>query len=246
MQIQELNSELRRLLDFEPAKGEWRFLPYDAFQFAGHPVDPREAVAVALANKPELLLLALLEAESNSGDLQALRKQLGMLNSVLGQAPAAKCPKLQQLLANLCGSSGDELASRQQQLRQYHAQRRRDVAEEVRQAAVTILNQPAVIVLTRERAESWRARVEEMEEKETKGVGSFAETTEARVEWLKVRRNVVEEIITLQRARVRLRQAQGILPLQCKPSTPMLSQDGNCSAPPMQPAVTRPAQLPGA
>ncbi|HEY7314083.1 MAG TPA: TolC family protein [Gemmataceae bacterium] len=218
IQIEELNSELRRLLDFEPVKGEWRFLPFDAFHLEGHAVDPDEAVATALANKPELLLLSLLESESTSGDLKALRQQLRMLNSVLGQSPMAKCPKLQQLLAALCGSSGDELAIRQQQLREYHAQRRREVAEEVRQAARTVLTQPAVVVLTQQRAASWRERVQEMEEKEAKGVSSFAETTDARVEWLKVRRNVVEEIIGLQRARVRLRQAQGILPRQCQPS----------------------------
>ena len=216
MQIQELNSELRRLLDFEPSECDWRFLTVEAFQFTGHAVNPQEAVAVALENKPELLLLSLLESESNSGDLKALRQLLGMLNSVLGQAPMAKCPKLQQLLASLCGASDDELATRQQQLRQYHAQRRREVAEEVGQAARTLLSQPAVIVLTEQRAESWLALVRELEEKEAKGVGSFAETTDARVEWLKVRRNLVEEIITLQRAYVRLRQTQGILPQQCR------------------------------
>jgi hypothetical protein len=78
-----------------------------------------------------------------------------------------------------------------------------------------------------------------MEEKETKGVGSFADTTDAKVEWQKVRRNVVEEIITLQRARVRLRQAQGILPLQCHSPAPTFGA-GACRVSPPAPASVLP------
>jgi outer membrane protein TolC len=132
---------------------------------------------------------------------------------------------LQALLARLGCPPGDraEVAERRRQLQEYHAHRQREVAEDVRQAAQSVRAQMEVIALTRRRVDSWHARVQEVEEKKTKGVDSYAEVTEARLEWRRARRELVRETVNLQRAWVRLRQAQGVLPLLCGP-TPGLPQ----------------------
>jgi hypothetical protein len=215
VRIQQLNSELRTLLDFEPCTPAWQFWPIDAFRLSTDRIDADEAVAIGLTYRPELLLLRLLEDELCDGNLETVRQQLQSLNAALGQGPSAHCPKLQQLVAKLCGSSDAELDVRRQQMSEYRAAREREVIEEIRQSVETVVGQIQVVVLTAQRAESWRAAVQEAEEREAKGANGFAQTTEAKLEWYKARRDVVSEITRLQRAKVQVRQAQGVLPVEC-------------------------------
>src|SRR5262249_29715055 len=154
----------------------------------------------------------LLENELNSDNAAAAEQLLRALNGALAMSRTpSPCPRLQLLLARLCGASGDimELQLRREQLRQYHAHRQREVVEQIGEAVRTIQAEMEVVVLGRQQAESWGAKVREAEDKEKKGIGSFAETTEAKGEWFQARRKVVEETANLQRARVLLHQAQG-------------------------------------
>jgi hypothetical protein len=228
-QIQQFNGDLHGRLGFNPCGEGWRVWPAEAFSLPDVPPDEKAAVSVGLESRPELVLLNLLEKELNAGNLDTVRQLLRSLNGMLGQSPlAALCPKLQRLLSQLCNSSDAELGVRRQQLSLYHAQREREVIEEIRATVQMIWEQVEVVVLVQRRAESWQAKVRELEEKETKGLGSFAETADARGEWLRARRKVVEEFITLQRLHVRLRQAQGILPLECPPGSPSGSALPHC------------------
>jgi hypothetical protein len=220
VQIQQLNGELRRRLAFAPSQTIWQFWPVDAFHVSDDQVDPEEAVAVGLASRPLLLLLSQLEAELNEGDPATVKKMLATVNGALGQEGA--CPCLKKLVTRLCNPDASECERelRRQQVAIYHADREREVVEDIRQAVQNILGAKTAVVLARKQAESWYGRVKQAEEKEAKGLGSFADTTEARMNWLKARRTVLEEITNLQRAWVQLHQAQGILSLDghCAPS----------------------------
>jgi hypothetical protein len=222
LSIEQLNSDLRVALDFCPSDREWRFWPAEAFQMGDEPISLPTAVAVGVSNRPELVLLGVLEKELNSDNQAAVQQLLRSLDGALGMAKSpSHCPTLDMLLARLralcCGDDMRELQIRQAQLREYHAHREREVIEQISQAVRTIQAQMEVVVLTRLQAKSWEAKVRELQDKEKKGVGSFAETTDAEAEWLKARRKIVEETANLQRARVLLHQAQGILPCECVP-----------------------------
>ncbi len=220
LSIEQLNSDLRVVLDFCPSDAEWRFWPSDAFEVAAEPNSPMAAVAVGLANRPELVLLGLLEKDLSSDNESAAQQLLRALSGALAMSKSPPlCPKLHMLLTLLCSPCDDtrELQIRQAQLREYHARREREVVEQIGQAVRTIQGQMEVVVLARRQAKSWEARVGEAEDKEKKGVGSFAETTDAKGEWFKARRKIVEETANLQRARVLLHQAQGVLTAECGP-----------------------------
>ncbi len=220
LSIEQLNSDLRVALDFCPSDAEWRFWPSDAFEVAVEPISPATAVAVGLANRPELVLLSLLEKELNSDNESAAQQLLRSISGALAMSKSPPlCPKLQMLLTLLCSPCDDtrELQIRQAQLREYHAHREREVVEQIGQVVRTIQGQMEVVVLARRQAKSWEARVGEAEDKEKKGVGSFAETAEAKGEWFKARRKIVEETANLQRAWLLLHQAQGVLPAECAP-----------------------------
>jgi len=222
LSIEQLNSDLRVALDFCPSDAEWRFWPSDAFEVVAEPISPMAAVAVGLANRPELVLLGMLEKELNSDNQSAVQQLLRALDGALAMSKSPPlCPKLHMLLTLLCTPCDDdrELRIRQAQLHEYHAHREREVVEQIGQAVRTIQAQMQVVVLARHQAKSWETKVGEAQDKEKKGVGSFAETTDAEGEWFKARRKIVEETANLQRAWVLLHQAQGILPAECIPPT---------------------------
>jgi outer membrane protein TolC len=137
----------------------------------------------------------------------------------------------------MCGSSGQEGGQdvREQQLSRLRADRERKAIEEIRQAALTVQAQGAVVQLAQQRARSWQERAREEEEKQSKGIGSLAATTEAKVEFLKAQRQVVKEMTNLQRAWVKLRQTQGILPLDCFPEALPTHVSGPSGVPPPPP-----------
>jgi hypothetical protein len=96
-------------------------------------------------------------------------------------------------------------------------QKEHEVIEQIGQAVQAIHAQKEVIGLVGQQIASWQTKIREAEDKEQRGVGSFAETAAARTEWLQVKRRAVEEVATLQRAWVKLRQTQGILVAGCLP-----------------------------
>lgn len=247
LQIQQFNGELRRLLAFEreqlhaeqhwrhlgrlePPCDDWQFWPAEAFHVAIGCVEPQQAVAVGLENRPILLLLNLLETELAEGDPATVRRMLGAVNSILGQGGSCSC--LKKLLAILCGTE-DDRALRQQQLALYHADREREVVEDILHAVRSIQAQKETLLLAQAKAEAWHGRLKEAEDKESKGIGSFTDTADARVNWLKARRAIAEEITNMQRAWVQLRQAQGVLPLECSPS----SSEESSPPPPSDPEI---------
>lgn len=217
LQIQQFNGELRRLLAFAPCDGDWQFWPAEAFHISPDCVEIEQAIAVGLSNRPILLLLDLLQTELNTGDPAIVRQMLTTINNMLGQD--AQCPCLKKLLTILCGQE-EERELRLQQLAVYRADREREVVEDIRHAVRAIHAQREALLLAHQKTQSWHARVKEFEEKEAKGLGAFTDTADARVNWLKARRAVAEEATNLQRAWVQLRQAQGVLPLECtQPAT---------------------------
>ena len=141
------------------------------------------------------------------------------VNALLGKGkPPLICPKLQLLLAMLCGPGDEaELQIRRKQLRELHVHKEHEVIEQIGQAVQAIHAQMEVVGLVGQQIASWQTKIREAEDKEQRGVGSFAETAAARTEWLQAKRRAVEEVANLQRAWVKLRQAQGILVAACQP-----------------------------
>jgi hypothetical protein len=102
-------------------------------------------------------------------------------------------------------------------LQAYLTQREREVADEVRLAVTEARGRGPVVVLARERVQRWRLRVEELKEKSDRGMPVFAEFVGARQDWLKARGEMVKEWVTWRTALAKVRQAQGVLPMECGP-----------------------------
>jgi hypothetical protein len=175
-------------------------------------------IAAGLAHRPELIMLRLIKQKLNSSNAGAVQKLLKSINGLLGMSkPPPLCPMLQALLTEIhdCCAEPAELEVVRRQLHEYHARREKEVVEGIGHAVRTIQAEMELIVLARQQAKSWASRLRESEDKEKKGVGSFAETAESKTKWLRACRKVLEEMANLQRARVMLRHEQGILPAEC-------------------------------
>jgi hypothetical protein len=199
----------------------WRFWPSDAFVVGDEPISLPTAVAAGVASRPELILLGILEKDLSSGNQNAAQQLLRTISGALGMSKSpSHCPQLEMVLAKVCSPCGDdgrELQIRQAQLHEYHVHREHEVVEQIGQVVRTIEAQIEVVSLAQQEARNWEQKVRVAQDKEQKGIGSFAETSDAEGEWLKARRKVIEEIANLQRARVLLHQAQGTLPSECMP-----------------------------
>ena len=113
-----------------------------------------------------------------------------------------------------CKGGADAEAVRQQILA-YGAEREQQIASDIHRDVRLLAIQTEVLKLNRRRAADAQKRVEEAAEREAKGLASFADTAQARLEFLRVRNDMAEAAATLLIYQVKLREDQGLLAFEC-------------------------------
>ncbi len=219
------NLDLRRRIGLPPSAAE-RLWPTTPFDVPTASTDAEAAVAVALADRPELRGLRALYHGLNAATLPAVREQLRSVSPLLGVAVARTVPSAAKPLVRLHGPAADaalaaEVAVRRRQLFELIAERERAVADETRAAAVLLDSQTGRVALARGRAESWRAKVDDLKRQRAANLpGADLQESQATLESLKARSEVVAEVMAWHQARVRLKAAQGRLIEECDPPGP--------------------------
>jgi hypothetical protein len=216
--IEQLNSELARLLGMERLPGTWDYWPAGDFSVTTVTLDAEQAVAVGLAQRPQLVLLRLVSQELDAETLPVVRQMFQSINGLLGMAQRVpRCPALAKLVALLPCTEGEavELAARRQQVEQFRRDREKAVANEIRLAVHTLRMRTQVAALARDQALSRQRDVREVEERSARGLASFADVTTAKLEWLRARGELIEEVRAWHVARIELKEAQGLLVQEC-------------------------------
>jgi hypothetical protein len=216
--IDQLNGELIQLLGLHGCHPDEHLWPADDFNIPGETIETETAVAHGLAQRPELVLLRDVEQKLDLRTLSAVGQLAKSFNALLGimdQPPRFLLAAL--FLRGLHGGSGSsiELEVRQQQLRQRLNDRELAVAQEIRQAVRTLAAQQALVVLNRQKIRSWETRVRELEDRNKQGLASVSEVAMAKLDWLRARGDLLKEVMAWHRARIKLEEAQGVLPLEC-------------------------------
>jgi hypothetical protein len=244
LQIEQLNTELSRLLGVDLCPGATRIWPAGPWEGTPGAIDCDAAVAEGLASRPELVLLGVVSQKQNAATLPAVRQLLRSSNGLLGMAEHTPlCPALAKLAALLLHDSGDaaELETRREQVDRFRADRQRAVANEIRQDVRSLARRARLVALARERAQSWEERVHDVER--AREMTSYADLAAARLEWLRARGKVLEEEAGWQRAFVKLQMDMGALVRKAcpgpgdgllPPSLEGITGDGSkpCTAPP--------------
>ncbi len=223
--LDEGNTELIRLLDLEDGgcHCKLRIWPVVKLQLPPGAPDCETAVAVGMASRPELFLLQRLSDSLDLCTLQVVRQMLSSLNSLLSMGSAQSIPCIGELVALLCGKGAmaEELETRRAQIEEYKASRIRIISSEIRQDVFAMCRRAELVALAEEQVRSWARRIEELQERQNKGMLSFAELTDARLKWLKARGEVVKEQLAWERERVQLHTHQGVLIKPCPPPVPV-------------------------
>jgi outer membrane protein TolC len=181
------------------------------------PGDSAAEVAKGLASRPELQLWRTLGQSLDATTLPVAQAALQAVNPLAGGAldkGARSGGAGLKTVLEMCKGQADAEAVRQQILT-YEAEREQQIASDIRRDVRQIAIQTEILILARRRAADNQRRVEELTEKQAKGLSSFADTAEARLEWLKARGTVVEAAATLLIYKVKLRQDQGLLVAEC-------------------------------
>jgi hypothetical protein len=176
-----------------------------------------EAVQVALRQRAELNLLRTILRDLDAKTLPVIRDFLNGLNSLLGEQAKHATPAGQtyDAIKDFLTAHAAERSLRMSQLQELLADRERAVAAEARQAAAEWHAKSQLLVLGRERVATATARQRDAEETAKFGGGSFLEVLNANLEAYKARAQLVEDLMGWHAARARLKQAQGVLVLEC-------------------------------
>jgi len=218
-----LRGELQGLVRLDP--GTWPIPPTPASVGPGPAIDPRAAVAVGLARRPDLRLLRRLRSSLDAGALPAARLVLARADPLLAAGPARS-------LCRLGRGDGAELGAVRRQLDLLLADREQAAAGEIARAAGAVQVRSAQVEVARGQVRSWEADVERAEGRERRGIASFAAALPARAGLLKAREALVGREVDREVAGVLLTKAQGLMAKGC----------GGCG--PAQPPAPAPAPAP--
>lgn len=211
--ITQLNSDLRRLLNFEECHDEWRFWPCIDFNAPVETVCMETAVSEGLSRRPQLKLLRSLPDDLDARTLPAVQALLKSFNGLLGMSEPRQKSSL--LLAFLSAADRTEVEKSRRQLNQYREERERTIAQDIQQSVRTVHAQIELVVLARERVRIRRARLANLEGKQAKGITPFSDILTARLELIRARDEAIKEVTALKLAQVKLKQDQGVLAAEC-------------------------------
>jgi outer membrane protein TolC len=173
------------------------------------PIDLPRAIADGLANRADLAGLRMLSGSLNADTLPAARSGMQALSPGLGVSMIAK-----RLFGGSSGSQG-EVQSRQAQLAQAQCDLERTVTREVTEAVQTVETRLREIAVAKERWEVWRQRMDDLKQRrQSDGVTAF-DLNAAQLELLRAESDTVHRVIAWKIAQAKLKQAQGLLAVEC-------------------------------
>jgi hypothetical protein len=224
--VQQLNDELRRRLRLDTSCGDsWRIWPNTGFPVSLECPDVEAAVGLGMERRAELQLLraVLHELDGCTEPVAALviQTSTGAPTVPSIRILAILLSPLRPIYESLCGDT-PLVAVRRRQLQVELAQQEHRIADEIRNAVRNAEAEAYQVVLLRERVRSWELKVSDLERRAAQGIAAFAELSQARLELLKTRSDLTKEVMAWETARVKIRQAQGILVDECT--------DGACAA----------------
>lgn len=209
-----LNAQLQGQLGLAPGPAEeYHLWPTTPLVVEPHVIDVDRSVADGLANRAELNLLRAAAQQLNAHTLPAARLVLGLASPLLAGSPQGPAAALAVVVPH---RRRDEVEATHAQLQRLLEDREKQVVREVREAALVAGGRLGQIPHSHQRVELARAKVAELGDQAEKGVAAGTVLTQARLDLLKARGDLLRDVVTWEIARVRLRQAQGLLWLECQ------------------------------
>jgi len=211
MTIQQLNGKLRFLLHLDAVDTTpiWPDVDLTPNTF---PIEMESAIIEGLTSRPDLAALRLTRDTLDEDTLPLARKSLRQIDMMFGmesQLPAS----LRRLIGR--DDTTNEIRARRQQLSQVIYDRERAVVEEIRSAVLEIDAGVREIALAVEKINSLRSRREDLQKMRGANLVTPFDISSVNLDILHAESALLENVIKWKTALAKLRQTQGILPLEC-------------------------------
>ncbi|HEV3142928.1 MAG TPA: hypothetical protein VGZ47_03490 [Gemmataceae bacterium] len=215
LSIQELNAQLSQLLNI-PYDVETPFWPEADFSVRGEPIDPELAVQTGMTYRGDLNVLRCALSTLNETTLPQTRELVRSIHALLGgRSDKEFVREVLAPLLQILGLSSRETKMRREQIATLLNNRERSAAEEIRLAVRKLQIQVHVVDLARQHLLKDQARLAQVQEKEQKGLASILDRIQVEADWYKARSNLIHEVMQWHLDMVKLKQAQGVLPVEC-------------------------------
>ena len=212
--IDRLSLVLRETLGLAPADADWVVRPLIDWQ-AGTAIPEAEvAVAIGLANRPQLRLLRTTILGIEQGSLPVAGQVLSTIYPLLGPA-ASGISYVELTVAAIAAKvhKTEPLAVTQlrEQTRGVLAWRERAIAAEIRDAVLAVKYQAQQVSVARDKYALRAAELKRLEEKAGHGLTPSLELATARLDLFEAESLWIDQLIELRVQEIRLQQAQGLL-----------------------------------
>ena len=229
LSLHQINDHLRRMLEIA-ADDRRPIWPEADLSVTPEPLDAEVAVVTGLAGRADISALQMLDRRLSAENLPAARAALSRIDGLLGIGPVAKLHLLHKR------SDADvqrELATRRRQIRGLLADRRRAATDEIRHAVRQIETRLRQVSLARATWRQRRERVSDLQKKRgLEGVSAF-DISAARLAVAEAQSDLVAKIIAWKIAKVKLKEAQGLLAIECgyrSPSSTEHDRQSECAS----------------
>jgi len=212
--IVQLNAKLIPLVGLASHDLRARVLPQVDWNVSVVPINVLGEVLAGLSLRPQLAALSLL-ARTRPEELLAARSSLVAISPLAGKSPGAALCLLAMHRKARSGADECESAARREQIRTYAAQRRREIAGEIAQAAQLVETRVRQVALANEKTATWETRIAQLEAKRTVGSGTFLDISNARLKHLQAQSDQRSRVMDWNIAKVKLAESQGRLVLEC-------------------------------
>ena len=216
--IQELNAQLSELLSL-PYDADTPYWPQADFSIHNDPIDPELAVQTGLTYRGDLNVLRCALGNLNESTLPETRELIKTVNGLLGDKKGKEFAReVLAPLLQILGFSSRETQMRREQLARLLNNREQSAAEEIRLAVYKLGLQLFVVDLARKEVLQAQTRFAQVQEKEQKGLASVLDRIQVEGDWYKARSNFIHEVMQWHIDMIKLKQAQGVLPVECAQS----------------------------
>jgi hypothetical protein len=219
----QLNAQLQRLLGCEICETEFYWPRFDwAPDMA--PIDVAAAVDEGLVRRHDLRAVELVLCQLDKTTLRVARGVLGVVDGALGSVEPTE-GWVHRLRCICCNEQ--ELPVRCRQLALLQAETERGATAEIKNAVYEVALQQQRVAAAKQSVERRRARLAELTARRDVDRISVFELSQARGRCHEAEGQLVEQRVSLEIARVKLKQVQGLLALECG-FAPRLCCEGPC------------------
>jgi hypothetical protein len=227
--IQQINGELGRLLNWHGLGLHGYLWPLDSFNVSETHDDPEAAVALGMTYRAQLSLIRAVRDDVDAKTLPTMLLLLRSYNGFLGMSRSESF--ISFMGAGITPGKHKEAGQRRQQLDDMRREQEYVVSQEIRQAIHTIVAKTTLVSLAKQKIKIARDKLKDLEDEKERGVGSILEISGQRLILGQAQGEWIQEVMAWHTARAKLKQAQGLLALECgfSPEHPWADNGNSCA-----------------